>query len=66
MAPEYVVRGMLTEKADVYSFGVLVIEVTCGKRNKCFSLDLISILHMVIHFAGHIKLSNAPVTFFLV
>ncbi|XVE92377.1 hypothetical protein REPUB_Repub01dG0092200 [Reevesia pubescens] len=45
MAPEYVVRGKLTEKADVYSFGVLVIEVTCGK--KCFSLDSYSILHMV-------------------
>ncbi|XP_022776137.1 cysteine-rich receptor-like protein kinase 3 isoform X2 [Durio zibethinus] len=52
MAPEYVVFGKLTEKADVYSFGVLVIEITCGKRNKCFSLDSISILHMVIHFAG--------------
>ncbi|XWS63690.1 hypothetical protein CRYUN_Cryun06bG0123200 [Craigia yunnanensis] len=47
MAPEYVVRGKLTEKADVYSFGVLVIEVTCGKRNKCFSLDSVSILNMV-------------------
>ncbi|XVE75000.1 hypothetical protein DITRI_Ditri12bG0062600 [Diplodiscus trichospermus] len=58
MAPEYVVRGKLTEKADVYSFGVLVIEVTCGKRNKCSSLDLVCILHVVIHFAGHIKLSN--------
>uniref|UniRef100_A0A2N9EZP2 Protein kinase domain-containing protein n=1 Tax=Fagus sylvatica TaxID=28930 RepID=A0A2N9EZP2_FAGSY len=27
MAPEYVVRGKLTEKADVYSFGILVLEV---------------------------------------
>ncbi|XP_031500784.1 cysteine-rich receptor-like protein kinase 2 [Nymphaea colorata] len=30
MAPEYLVHGQLTEKADVYSFGVLVLEiVTC-------------------------------------
>ncbi|KAL2344361.1 hypothetical protein Fmac_005646 [Flemingia macrophylla] len=27
MAPEYIVCGKLTEKADVYSFGVLVIEI---------------------------------------
>ncbi|CAO2183691.1 unnamed protein product [Urochloa humidicola] len=32
MAPEYVVHGHLTEKADVYSFGVLVIEIITGKR----------------------------------
>ncbi|XP_010450675.1 PREDICTED: cysteine-rich receptor-like protein kinase 42 [Camelina sativa] len=36
MAPEYVVRGQLTEKADVYSFGVLVLEISCGKRNNAF------------------------------
>lgn len=51
MAPEYAVRGMLTQKADVYSFGVLIIEIACGKRNKCFSPDMVCILHMVIHFA---------------
>ncbi|TVU34106.1 hypothetical protein EJB05_15934, partial [Eragrostis curvula] len=32
MAPEYVVHGHLTEKADVYSFGVLVIEIVTGRR----------------------------------
>lgn len=32
MAPEYVVHGQLTEKADVYSFGVLVIEIVTGRR----------------------------------
>lgn len=32
MAPEYVVHGHLTEKADVYSFGVLVLEIMTGKR----------------------------------
>ncbi|CAE6204014.1 unnamed protein product [Arabidopsis arenosa] len=36
MAPEYVVRGQLTEKADVYSFGVLVLEIACGTRNNTF------------------------------
>ncbi|XP_043704439.1 cysteine-rich receptor-like protein kinase 2 [Telopea speciosissima] len=31
MAPEYVVHGHLTEKADVYSFGVLTLEVVTGQ-----------------------------------
>ncbi|KAF3784535.1 Cysteine-rich receptor-like protein kinase 2 [Nymphaea thermarum] len=30
MAPEYIVHGQLTEKADVYSFGVLVLEIVTG------------------------------------
>ncbi|KAJ8564462.1 hypothetical protein K7X08_000922 [Anisodus acutangulus] len=36
MAPEYLVKGQLTEKADVYSYGVLVVEIVCGRKN--FSL----------------------------
>ncbi|PKU80155.1 cysteine-rich receptor-like protein kinase 2 [Dendrobium catenatum] len=32
LAPEYIVHGHLTEKADVYSFGVLVLEIVTGKR----------------------------------
>ncbi|KAK1326251.1 Cysteine-rich receptor-like protein kinase 2 [Acorus calamus] len=33
MAPEYVAYGQLTEKADVYRFGVLLLEIICGKQN---------------------------------
>ncbi|KAI3987238.1 hypothetical protein MKX01_031722 [Papaver californicum] len=32
IAPEYVTEGFLTEKADVYSFGVLVLELMSGRR----------------------------------
>lgn len=32
IAPEYVIEGYLTEKADVYSFGVLVLELMSGRR----------------------------------
>ncbi|PQQ15809.1 cysteine-rich receptor-like protein kinase 42 [Prunus yedoensis var. nudiflora] len=39
MAPEYLVQGQLTEKADVYSFGVLVLEIVSGKRNSTFRQD---------------------------
>ncbi|KAG0501012.1 hypothetical protein HPP92_001084 [Vanilla planifolia] len=34
MAPEYIVHGQLTEKADVYSYGVLVLEIIMGSRNQ--------------------------------
>ncbi|XP_071722800.1 cysteine-rich receptor-like protein kinase 1 [Rutidosis leptorrhynchoides] len=47
MAPEYLVRGKLTEKADVYSFGVLVLEVSTGRKNSVFSQGSSSILHCV-------------------
>lgn len=50
MAPEYVVRGKLSEKADVYSFGVLVIEVITGKRNNSISQNSFSLLQKVFHF----------------
>ncbi|XP_060179636.1 LRR receptor-like serine/threonine-protein kinase FEI 1 [Lycium barbarum] len=32
LAPEYMQSGRATEKTDVYSFGVLVLEVASGKR----------------------------------
>ncbi|KAF8671058.1 hypothetical protein HU200_050337 [Digitaria exilis] len=32
MAPEYIVHGHLTEKADVFSYGVLVLEIVTGQR----------------------------------
>lgn len=33
MAPEYAMHGQFSVKTDVFSFGVLVIEIVTGKRN---------------------------------
>ncbi|XP_050234988.1 probable LRR receptor-like serine/threonine-protein kinase RFK1 [Mercurialis annua] len=33
MAPEYALWGYLTYKADVYSFGILALEIASGKHN---------------------------------
>jgi hypothetical protein len=33
VAPEYASRGQLSEKADVFSFGVLVLEIVSGRKN---------------------------------
>lgn len=33
LAPEYAVRGQLTRKADIYSFGVLLAEIISGRNH---------------------------------
>ncbi|GMN64457.1 hypothetical protein TIFTF001_033528 [Ficus carica] len=33
MAPEYAMRGYLTDKADVYSYGIVILEIISGKSN---------------------------------
>ncbi len=40
MAPEYALRGQLTEKADVFSFGVVVLELVSGRSNFDLRLPL--------------------------
>lgn len=64
MAPEYVVRGKLTEKADVYSFGVLVLELICGKTNNSACQNSLPILqtvptsqHILSDFLFHLSYS---------
>uniref|UniRef100_A0A1D1YUR0 Cysteine-rich receptor-like protein kinase 25 n=1 Tax=Anthurium amnicola TaxID=1678845 RepID=A0A1D1YUR0_9ARAE len=37
MAPEYVMHGQLSTKADVFSFGVLVLELISGQKNAIFT-----------------------------
>ncbi|KAG7542049.1 Gnk2-homologous domain [Arabidopsis thaliana x Arabidopsis arenosa] len=38
MAPEYAMHGRFSVKTDVYSFGVLVLEIITGKRNSGLGL----------------------------
>ncbi|GAY33766.1 hypothetical protein CUMW_007960, partial [Citrus unshiu] len=40
LAPEYAMRGHLTEKADVFSFGVVALEIISGRANSDNSLDM--------------------------
>lgn len=34
MAPEYAIDGQFSSKSDVFSFGVLILEIICGKKNR--------------------------------
>ncbi|XP_055960599.1 G-type lectin S-receptor-like serine/threonine-protein kinase At4g27290 [Mercurialis annua] len=36
MSPEYAIDGIMSVKSDVFSFGVLVLEIISGKRNRGF------------------------------
>lgn len=65
MAPEYLVRGQLTDKADVYAFGVMVLEIVSGRKNRVFAEGSSSILYAVrftslVHYLiGALSLDNA-------
>lgn len=36
MSPEYAIDGIYSIKSDVFSFGVLVLEIVSGRRNRGF------------------------------
>ena len=37
MAPEYVMHGQFSIKSDVFSFGVLLLEIVSGQKNAYYS-----------------------------
>ncbi|KAL9234126.1 hypothetical protein vseg_009030 [Gypsophila vaccaria] len=58
MAPEYALEGLISIKSDVFSFGVLLLEVITGRKNSGFYPDNPS-----INLVGHVwelwKVENA-------
>lgn len=49
LAPEYALLGQLTKKADVYSFGVLLLEIISGSSSSkaAFSEELLVLVEWV-------------------
>ncbi|KAF8037102.1 hypothetical protein BT93_B0117 [Corymbia citriodora subsp. variegata] len=45
--PEYLVRGQPTEKANVYAFRVLVLEILSGRKNSIYTLGSSLVLQSV-------------------
>ncbi|XP_018730604.2 G-type lectin S-receptor-like serine/threonine-protein kinase At1g11330 isoform X1 [Eucalyptus grandis] len=39
MAPEYAMEGRFSEKSDVFSFGILLLEIVSGRRNTSFHYE---------------------------
>lgn len=50
MAPEYASDGLFSIKSDVFSFGILVLEIISGKKNRGF-------FHHV-NLTGHVSISK--------
>lgn len=55
MAPEYVKHGHFSVKSDIFSFGILVLEILSGKKNNNshngkHSEDLSSFVSIIISF----------------
>ena len=51
MAPEYALWGYLTNKADIYSFGVVALEIVSGKNNTSYKPEneCVCLLDLVIY-----------------
>ncbi|KAL5716584.1 hypothetical protein ACHQM5_018253 [Ranunculus cassubicifolius] len=57
MAPEYAMKGHLTDKVDVYSFGVVALEIISGRNNTSYILkdECVCLLEwaQVLHEKGY-------------
>lgn len=59
LAPEYAMRGHLTEKADVFAFGVVALEIISGRPNSDSSLETEKIY--LLEWAWHLHENNRQV-----
>jgi serine/threonine protein kinase len=47
MAPEYAMHGQFSVKSDVFSFGVLILEIISGYKNSCIGESMEYLLSFV-------------------
>lgn len=53
MSPEYAMEGRFSEKSDVFSFGVLLLEIVSGRKNSSFiEEDNVTFLAHVSHLTS--------------
>ena len=57
MSPEYAVHGQYSIKSDVFSFGVLILEIVSGKKNRGFCHP-----EHHLNLLGHVSMN---ITFFI-
>ncbi|GLT64140.1 hypothetical protein SLA2020_366500 [Shorea laevis] len=59
LAPEYAMRGHLTEKADVFAFGVVALEIVSGRPNADSNLEEEKVY--LLEWAWHLHENNSVV-----
>ncbi|KAJ8751921.1 hypothetical protein K2173_000667 [Erythroxylum novogranatense] len=59
LAPEYAMRGHLTEKADIFAFGVVALEIISGRPNADSSLEEDEMY--LLEWAWHLHENNREV-----
>ena len=52
MSPEYVIDGCFSFKSDVFSFGVMLLEIVSGKKNQHF----FHTEHHQLNLLGHVSI----------
>ena len=60
MAPEYISDGLFSIKSDVFSFGILVLEIVSGMKNRGFPQDNHGLTLM-----GHVSIKNLLIVLIL-
>lgn len=53
MAPEYALGGLFSEKSDVFSLGVILLEILSGRRNSSFNND-----EQNLNLSAYVRLLN--------
>lgn len=53
MAPEYALGGLFSEKSDVFSLGVILLEIVSGRRNSSFNND-----EQNLNLSAYVRLLN--------
>ena len=51
MSPEYAIEGHFSTKSDIFSFGVILLEMMSGKKNNRFREDEDS-----VGLLGHVRI----------
>ena len=61
MSSKYAVHGQYSIKSDVFSFGVLILEIISGKKNKIFRHP-----EQHLNLLGHVSMKNGNVLIYVV
>ena len=61
MSPEYAMHGQYSTKSDVFSFGVLILEIISGKKNRGFHHP-----EQQLNLLGHVSRKNGNVLIYVV